>query len=581
MRKSTVRKWAAGTGAQRRTQKLLIQYMVLALAAMAAMGVLVAFFCSSILRKTARDAAEDVLHVAADQLNDRMQDLGEGDWMLDDQGRLCRGGSVIQGGDALLHQLEMRTGLDYAVYFGRVRVLATSDHTRERDIQAGEAVFSSVVLAGTACFAEAGTRETGLADAYYVPLKNPDGTIVGMTAAYRQRMGIPASALQDVLLLVLLALGLIAVSAAMLVVIARRASAQMGDLASVLSGLSRGSLKNAVNQQAVNRRDEIGEMASSARQLDAKLTRVIRTSKEASRNLCDSGYDLADSCVCAADASEQVAEKMDEMRKCTATQAQSVRAAAGDTGEISRSIRGITEDTKEISEYAGEASVCSGRASEAVQELANQADQLAVSVHDINLIIRSTNEAVKRITSCSQAIAGIAAQTNLLALNASIEASRAGEAGVGFSVVAEEIRGLADESRHSAEEIRGIVEQLLAESEASVTCLSHLNGHADRQGEMLREACADMRFVADSTQRIGQTSAQLAGRVDELNRTREDLEGVLRDLSAASVQNVAFTEETTASMQELQTTFTVISESAGQLQGFADDLQETMSFFRV
>ena len=79
----------------------------------------------------------------------------------------------------------------------------------------------------------------------------------------------------------------------------------------------------------------------------------------------------------------------------------------------------------------------------------------------------------------------------------------------------------------------------------------------------------------------GQTSAQLAGRVDELNRTREDLEGVLRDLSAASVQNVAFTEETTASMQELQTTFTVISESAGQLQGFADDLQETMSFFRV
>lgn len=82
-------------------------------------------------------------------------------------------------------------------------------------------------------------------------------------------------------------------------------------------------------------------------------------------------------------------------------------------------------------------------------------------------------------------ITEIASQTNLLSLNASIEAARAGENGKGFSVVADEIRNLSEQSRLSAEKIENIVRQLMTNSDNSVETMKEVSAVVGQQDEML------------------------------------------------------------------------------------------------
>ncbi len=576
MKDRTYRKWAAvtGNGAQgRRTRKLLRQYMVIALAAMVIMGAVSTVFLARSLRVSEETSGEALLRLAAGELAADLEQTGAGDWGLSDTGVLVRGSVPAADAEPLLERLKKNTGLDYAVYFGRQQVLST----KEQGMPAAEEVFSGVVIAGRERFVPA---ENGVADVYYMPLRNPDGTTIGMAAAYRMRGGFLTGTGLRILLLALLMGGLAALAAGALVLITNRIGRQMEDLTTVLNGLSRGSLGHAPDPRTQKRDDEIGELANSARQLDERLTRVIHSAREVAGSLCDSGFELADSAEVAADASWMMADRIEEVRKGAASQAECVRLASNDAGDIDQGVRELSEDVEQIGDYAVEIAACGTRASDHLADLHTQTDGIADAVNSMGESMRITADAAERITGISRAITAIATQTNVLSLNASIEASRAGDAGKAFAVVADEIRQLADQTGRNAQEISRITDELIRGSARGSASYETMKDNTRTQEELLAETRSDMQFMKDSLHRLGEASERAACRMEDIRQTREDLEGVIRDLAAAAVQNVAFTEETTASMQELHTTFTVMSESAGQLQVLADDLRETVSFFR-
>ena len=206
---------------------------------------------------------------------------------------------------------------------------------------------------------------------------------------------------------------------------------------------------------------------------------------------------------------------------------------------------------------------------------------MTLSVEGIGDSIVSTNESVKMISEFTQAITDIAAQTNLLSLNASIEAARAGEAGRGFAVVADEIRQLADQSGTSADKIRGIVDKLLANSEASVRELKKLNDSFAVQAKQLDSTKSDMEVMSSNVSNVSATSGNISGRVATLTDAKNALTEIVSDLSAISEENAASTEQTNASMEELNATFTIISDSASKLQRLAKELEDNISFFKL
>ncbi|MCR5179139.1 MAG: hypothetical protein K6C95_09195 [Lachnospiraceae bacterium] len=353
----------------------------------------------------------------------------------------------------------------------------------------------------------------------------------------------------------------------------------LGEATEKINTLADGDLSVEFDESKVGT-DEVGTIYRSAAKLADKLGSVIRQTKQMSGNLKVSGSDLADSSNQASQASSQVTDAVGEVSKGAVSQAESVQTAATDTDGIGRDIETITDNVGQLDSYAQAMKKSCDRTMEAMDQLISQSREVTESVHEIDKTIQSTNESARGISKFSEAIMDIASQTNLLSLNASIEAARAGEAGKGFAVVADEIRQLADQSRKSADEIKAIVETLLADAEASVDVMKKLNDNFDQQGQMLDSTQQEVADMASNVNNVSDSAVQISERVQTLNSAKANLVEIIQDLSAISEENAASTEQTNASMQELNATFSVISESAVQLQQLADELEDTISYFR-
>jgi methyl-accepting chemotaxis protein len=142
-----------------------------------------------------------------------------------------------------------------------------------------------------------------------------------------------------------------------------------------------------------------------------------------------------------------------------------------------------------------------------------------------------------RIAAIIQVMEEISFQTKLLALNAAVEAARAGESGKGFAVVAQEVRSLADRSRQASQQIR----DLIAESTREVGQGVQLAGAA---GEALGSIIAIVRQVAEIAPEIAAGSREQARSIAEINKA-------LTDLDAATQQNAALVEQSSASASSL------------------------------
>ena len=328
-------------------------------------------------------------------------------------------------------------------------------------------------------------------------------------------------------------------------------------------------------------KDEVGQMLRSAKQVAEKFREVIEKAKRMSEDLTGAGTNLSGSASQAASSSGQVTNAVTEISKGAAAQAESVENAAGDTDDIGNNIESIAADVHQMDQYAAEMQASCDQAMDALNVLMKHSEEVTRSVKDIGDTISSTNDSVKVISEFTQAIADIASETNLLSLNASIEAARAGEAGRGFAVVADEIRQLADQSNTSAEKIRAIVDKLLLDSKASVTVLSQLNESFKVQEAQLDSTKTDMENMSVNVSSVRETSGNISGRISSLTGAKNNLTAVISDLSAISEENAASSQETNASMEELNATFSLISDSASKLQELAQELADTISYFKV
>ena len=348
-----------------------------------------------------------------------------------------------------------------------------------------------------------------------------------------------------------------------------------------LEELAKGNLTISYPDDSRIGRDEIGKITMSAKKLTMKLRDVMSQSNSMSGEVTDTSTELADSASQAAQASGQVTDAVTEISKGAVSQAESVESAAGNTDDIGRNIENIPEAVSEMDRYAEEMKEACDKSMSSLDKLIRQSEEVTASVKDIGDTINSTNDSAKSISEFTQAITDIATQTNLLSLNASIEAARAGDAGRGFAVVADEIRQLADQSSDSAEKIKSIVEQLLADSASSVNVLEKLNESFSVQAEQLDSTKSNMEIMSGNVASVKDTSSSITKQVMSLNDAKNGLMEIISDLSAISEENAASTEETNASMEELNATFTIISESAGRLQTLAEELRENISYFKV
>ena len=247
---------------------------------------------------------------------------------------------------------------------------------------------------------------------------------------------------------------------------------------------------------------------------------------------------------------------------------------AQDVTEALRAIEQMTASIQAVANSAQEAADISRQTRQAAQTGASAMDRTVGSIDNIRTSTGETSKKVKRLAESSQEISkivsiisGISEKTNLLAFNASIEASRAGEHGEGFRIVADEVRRLAERVTESTKEISQLVETIQTET-----------------GEVLQTMEESTEQVVAGTELVGETKQSL----QQLTQLSEKTDQLLQSISTSTVSQANTSQQVTGTMQEVveksQSTSAesqTVAESLQSLAQLSVELQNSLSRFQV
>lgn len=348
-----------------------------------------------------------------------------------------------------------------------------------------------------------------------------------------------------------------------------------------LSQASMGDLRFAVSPALMNRADEIGTMARSLDNLRTSLTGMLGNVIHTGQSLDQSSERFSEKFEHITDGIRDTNQAIDDLAQGATNQANDTETVNGKIVELDRVIETERNDIQKLGEAVSAMTEHSEGASHSIGELDSITNTTIEAIHIVSEQISQNNDSAANINKAIELIKALAKQTNLLSLNASIEAARAGESGRGFSVVAEEIRKLSEESSENALEIERIVKELINNVAVSVNKMEEVMQNVQKQQKCLDETrCAfsllsrEVSLVQDATDEIGEQTKILGS-------LKEIVTDSVNSLASVVEQNAASTEETSASMAILSETIGECTEDTLQLVTLSHLLNEQANKFQI
>ena len=257
------------------------------------------------------------------------------------------------------------------------------------------------------------------------------------------------------------------------------------------------------------RRDECGQIEFAFQMLEAQVGAVVGRIGDASQRL--SGH------------AAQLVRHLDSSHASSLGQ-------QTQTDQIAAAIHQMAASVAEMANHAQQASKAADQAGNETREGHQRVDESRDAVLRLSQELARATEVIHQLESHSGEISGvlevirtIAEQTNLLALNAAIEAARAGEQGRGFAVVADEVRGLAQRTQQSTDEIQRMISTLQGGARDAVQAMAHSSEHVEASVQQAQRAAAALDGISQRVTQITAMSQQIATAVEEQSTVSEDI----------------------------------------------------------
>ncbi|MBM6444012.1 methyl-accepting chemotaxis protein [Pseudomonas sp. MIL9] len=252
-----------------------------------------------------------------------------------------------------------------------------------------------------------------------------------------------------------------------------------------------------------------------------------------------------------ASAAEELNSVTDESARGLTRQNNEIEQAATAVNEMTSAVEEVARNAVSTSEASQSATASAGDGRDLVQETVSAIERMSADVQSTATLIGDLANESRDIGKVLDVIRGLADQTNLLALNAAIEAARAGEAGRGFAVVADEVRALAHRTQQSTSEIERMIGSIQSGTEHAVDSMRNSTERAESTLNIARGAGMSLDTINSAIVEINQRNLVIASAAEEQAQVAREVDRNLVNIRDLSVQSATGANQTSAASNEL------------------------------
>lgn len=408
---------------------------------------------------------------------------------------------------------------------------------------------------------------------YYIP------TAGGMLFAGKPQADVQQSLNSLATTIAVVALIAVIIAGVVAFIIAGRIAGLIVNVSRTVHSVADGDLTCEVND--IKGRDEVIAMNNSIKMMVGNLREVLSKTFDVSQDVLTSSEDLRDTSTSTFHACEEIAKAIEDV-------AQNNTSQAGIASDITAGIGVMQEKTSDIVASVSNIEGCAASLVENCNDMRvkitatqKNSSMMSESVISIKDKIDETNKVIAKMSEILAGIEDIASQTKLLSLNASIEAARAGEFGKGFSVVADNIRTLSENTGSELVSIKEIISNIVSDFKECSDSIDIAVKNNEESSKSISEVISSFEAVDSAIQDTTHQVDLISAAVGETNQQLSSLSGDIMTLGEVSESNAAASQQVNASVEELTALMGTVDDNTSTLANEADMLKEVLAVFKL
>lgn len=411
---------------------------------------------------------------------------------------------------------------------------------------------------------------------YFMPIITGD-ELVGMAFAGELQNDITEASRNMIYKYLLTALMLGILFAALILIFSRYLTSALKRAGKNVDALSRGILRQ--ENEAKSGIREMNELLTSTQNMQEKLVTIISSVKELSNSLVNDIANVTELSENSNHKADKISVSMNDLSDSTLLLDKNIQRIEEQIIEIEEGVAEISDRVIRLQSNSRSMIQTNRKATDSMNEIYEGSEQSVKAVGDIAEQIRQTNLSIGEIDKAVELILSITEQTKLLSINASIEAVRAGEAGRGFGVVAEEIGNLSDQSAQGAEMIKNLAKTITEKSLESVRLADQVSGLIVKEQQTVMDT---QQKYAEHSMDLDRSVSEIEGIAEKtilLSDRKEKIVTGIRTLTEISKKNAGQNANVNQNISDIILEIQNVNRKCEKMNVIAYELQKSISFF--